>query len=51
MTALSEDEAKALADQYLNCDQFRKPHEETTKADELYQFWTLVSQRWTAVRL
>lgn len=39
MTALSEDEAKALADQYLNCDHIRNPREETTKADELYQFW------------
>ena len=40
MTVLTEDQAKALADQYLNCDQFRNPHEETTKADELYRFWT-----------
>lgn len=39
MTILSEDEAKALADQYLDCDHIQNPREETTKADELYQFW------------
>lgn len=39
MAMLSEDEAKTLADQYLNCDQIRNPREETTKADELYRFW------------
>ena len=36
---LTEGEAKALAEQYLDCDQVRRSHEEVTKADELYRFW------------
>ena len=39
MTVLTEDEAKALADQCLSCDHIQDPREEPTKADELYRFW------------
>lgn len=39
MKALSEGEAKDLANQYLDYDQIRSPCEEPTKADELYRFW------------
>lgn len=39
MTIQSEKDAKKLAAQYLDTDHIRNPHEEPTKAEELYQFW------------
>ena len=39
MTTLSENEAKELARQHLDSDHIRNPHETTTKADELCDFW------------
>ena len=39
MGRLSEDEAKAVAREYLDSDHSRNPREETTKAEELCRFW------------
>ena len=39
MTVLSESEAKALAAECLASDHIDNPHETTTRADELYEFW------------
>ncbi len=39
MNKLSETEAKEIAAKYLDDDQIRNPHQETTQADELYRFW------------
>ena len=39
MKARSEQEAKELAEKYLNCDHIRNPREDITKADELCDFW------------
>lgn len=39
MTTLSENEAKELARKHLDSDHLRNPHETTTKADELCDFW------------
>ena len=39
MKTLSEDEAKALASEYLDSDHIKNPKEEITKAEELCNFW------------